>query len=80
MRISLAQVGKWIVDLGEVPAAALKDVPGEFAADEVERWSTVSKTPSGELRHLKPAVQLSETPAYWARPSVPLGYHPPAWP
>jgi crotonobetainyl-CoA:carnitine CoA-transferase CaiB-like acyl-CoA transferase len=80
VRISLAQVGKWIVDLGEVPAAALKDVPGEFAADEVERWSTVSKTPSGELRHLKPAVQLSETPAYWARPSVPLGYHPPAWP
>jgi crotonobetainyl-CoA:carnitine CoA-transferase CaiB-like acyl-CoA transferase len=80
VRISLAQVGKWIVDLGEVPAAALKDVPGEFAADEVERWSTVSKTPSGELRHLKPAVQLSETPAYWARPSVPLGYHPAAWP
>ena len=80
VRISLAQVGKWIVDLGEVPAAALKDVPGEFVADEVERWSTVSKTPSGELRHLKPAVQLSETPAYWARPSVPLGYHPPAWP
>jgi crotonobetainyl-CoA:carnitine CoA-transferase CaiB-like acyl-CoA transferase len=80
VRISLAQVGKWIVDLGEVPAAALKDVAAEFAADEVERWSTVSKTPSGELRHLKPAVQLSETPAYWARPSVPLGYHPAAWP
>jgi crotonobetainyl-CoA:carnitine CoA-transferase CaiB-like acyl-CoA transferase len=80
VRISLAQVGKWIVDLGEVPAAALKDVPAEFAGDEVERWSTVSKTPSGELRHLKPAVQLSETPAYWARPSVPLGYHPAAWP
>jgi crotonobetainyl-CoA:carnitine CoA-transferase CaiB-like acyl-CoA transferase len=80
VRISLAQVGKWIVDLGEMPAAALKDIPAEFAADEVERWSTVSKTPSGELRHLKPAVQLSETPAYWARPSVPLGYHPAAWP
>jgi len=47
VRISLAQVGKWIVDLGEVPAAALEDAPAEFAADEVERWSTVSKTPSG---------------------------------
>jgi crotonobetainyl-CoA:carnitine CoA-transferase CaiB-like acyl-CoA transferase len=80
VRISLAQVGKFIVGLGEVPAAALKDVPAEFAADEVQRWSTVSKTPSGELRHLKPAVQLSETPPYWARPSVPLGYHPAAWP
>src|SRR5260221_1843735 len=27
VRISLAQVGKWIVDLGEVPAAALRDIP-----------------------------------------------------
>src|SRR5580700_8172593 len=80
VRISLAQVGKWIVDLGEVPAAALEGVPAEFAAGELERWSTQSETPSGRLRHLKPAVQLSETPPYWARPSVPLGYHRPAWP
>ena len=47
---------------------------------ELEGWSTQSKTPSGRLRHLKPAVQLSETPPYWARPSVPLGYHRPVWP
>ena len=40
----------------------------------------VSETPSGRLRHLKPVVQLSETPPYWARPSVPLGYHQPVWP
>ena len=40
----------------------------------------VSDTPSGRLRHLKPVVQMSETPPYWARPSVPLGYHPPVWP
>ena len=80
VRISLAQVGKWIVDLGEVPAAALEDIPHEFTAGELERWSTVSETPAGRLRHLKPAVQLSQTPPYWARPSVPLGYHRPVWP
>jgi crotonobetainyl-CoA:carnitine CoA-transferase CaiB-like acyl-CoA transferase len=80
VRISLAQVGKWIVDLGEVPPAAVKGIPAEFIASELERWSTVSETPSGRLRHLKPAVQLSETPPYWARPSVPLGYHRPVWP
>ncbi len=80
VRISLAQVGKWIVDLGEVPAAALRDVPAEFSAAELDRWSTVSETPSGPLRHLKPVVQLSETQPYWARPSVPLGYHRPVWP
>jgi crotonobetainyl-CoA:carnitine CoA-transferase CaiB-like acyl-CoA transferase len=80
VRISLAQVGKWIVDLGEIPAAALRDTPAEFSSEELDRWSMVSETPSGRLRHLKPVVQLSETPPYWARPSVPLGYHPPVWP
>src|SRR5579872_7007005 len=80
VRISLAQVGKWIVDLGEVPAAAARDAPAEFTPDELARWSMVSNTPSGPLRHLKPVVQMSETPTYWARPSVPLGYHQPVWP
>jgi crotonobetainyl-CoA:carnitine CoA-transferase CaiB-like acyl-CoA transferase len=80
VRISLAQVGKWIVDLGEVPESAARDAPEDFTAAELERWSMVSDTPSGKLRHLKPVVQLSETPTYWARPSVPLGYHQPVWP
>ena len=80
VRISLAQVGKWIVDLGEVPVAALAGMPTEFTADELARWSMVSETPSGPLRHLKPTVQLSETPPRWARPSVPLGFHKPEWP
>jgi crotonobetainyl-CoA:carnitine CoA-transferase CaiB-like acyl-CoA transferase len=80
VRISLAQVGKWIVDLGEVPEAAARDAPAEFTPDELERWSMVSETPSGRLRHLKPVVALSETPPYWARPSVPLGYNKPEWP
>ena len=31
VRISLAQVGKWIVDLGEVPADAARDAPAEFS-------------------------------------------------
>jgi hypothetical protein len=80
VRISLAQVGKWMVDLGEVPAAELKEVPAEFTRAELEQWSTVSETPSGPLRHLKPVVHLSETQPYWARPSVPLGHNRPEWP
>lgn len=80
VRISLAQVGRWIVDLGEVPAAALAGVPAEFTPAEIARWSTVSETPSGALSHLKPVVELSETPARWVRPSVPLGHHRPEWP
>ncbi|HXH13711.1 MAG TPA: CoA transferase [Alphaproteobacteria bacterium] len=80
VRISLAQTGRWLVGRGEVPETDLKDVPKEFTPAELERWSMTSETPAGRLRHLRPVVQLSETPPYWARPAVPLGYHKPAWP
>ena len=80
VRISLAQTGRWLVGRGEVPEAVLKDVPKEFTAAELERWSMTGDTPVGRLRHLGPVVRLSETPPRWARPSVPLGYHEPVWP
>ncbi len=80
VRISLAQTGRWLVGRGEVPETDLKNVPKEFTPAELERWSMTSDTPAGRLRHLRPVVQLSETPPYWARPAVPLGYHKPAWP
>ena len=80
VRVSLAQTGRWLVARGEVPEAQLTNVPREFTPEELERWSMTSVTPAGRLRHLAPLVHLSETPARWARPSVPLGYHEPAWP
>ena len=80
VRISLAQTGRWLVGRGEVPEAELKGVPAEFTTEELARWSIESNTPAGKLGHLKPTVQLSETPPYWARPSVPLGYNEPVWP
>ena len=80
VRISLAQTGRWLVSRGEVPESALTDVPKEFTPEELTRWSTTSDTPVGRLGHLKPVVQLSETPPFWARPSVPLGHNEPVWP
>jgi crotonobetainyl-CoA:carnitine CoA-transferase CaiB-like acyl-CoA transferase len=80
VRISLAQSGRWLVSRGQVPQAQLNDVPKDFAPAEIERWSMTSETPDGRLNHLAPVLQLSETPACWARPTVPLGYHPPVWP
>jgi len=80
VRISLAQTGRWLVGRGQVPEAELKDVPKEFAAAELERWSMTSDTPVGRLGHLAPVLRLSETAPRWARPSVPLGYNEPAWP
>jgi crotonobetainyl-CoA:carnitine CoA-transferase CaiB-like acyl-CoA transferase len=80
VRISLAQVGKWIVDLGEVPGDAARSAPVEFTPEEIKAWSMVSDTPNGRLTHLAPVLKLSETKPFWARPSVPLGYNPPVWP
>ena len=80
VRISLAQVGRWLVARGEVPQAELKHVTKEFAPEELERWSMASDTPMGRLQHLAPVLRLSETPPRWARPAVPLGYNAPVWP
>jgi crotonobetainyl-CoA:carnitine CoA-transferase CaiB-like acyl-CoA transferase len=80
VRISLAQVGKWLVDLGEVPEDAARSAPAEFTAEELAKWSMVSETPAGKLRHLGPVVGLPLTPPFWARPSVPLGYNKAEWP
>lgn len=73
----MAQTGRW---LGEVPEAALEDVPKEIPQADIDRWSIESGTPVGRLRHLGPTVRLSETPPRWAHPSVPLGYNQPVRP
>jgi crotonobetainyl-CoA:carnitine CoA-transferase CaiB-like acyl-CoA transferase len=80
VRISLAQVGRWLIERGQVPEAELRDVPKEFTPAELERWSMTSNTPVGRLQHLGPVIRLSETPPRWTRPTVPLGYHQPVWP
>jgi len=80
VRISLAQVGRWLVSQGEIPEADLKNIPAEFTPEEIASWSTVSDTPMGKLGHLGPVLSLSETPPRWARTAVPLGHHDPVWP
>nr|QQZ48954.1 hypothetical protein JKL49_16915 [Phenylobacterium glaciei] len=48
--------------------------------EEIAGWQVDSQSGFGPMRHLRPPVTLSETPARWARPVVPLGTHEPAWP
>jgi hypothetical protein len=75
VRASLAQTGHWIDGLGRASA------PGSgLGDDEVAALTEVSDSPYGRLRHLAPIVRMSETGAFWARPSVPLDYHSPEWP
>jgi crotonobetainyl-CoA:carnitine CoA-transferase CaiB-like acyl-CoA transferase len=73
VRVALARTGKWIVDRGTVdPAAAQAEEPAGLTME--------TDSPAGRIGHLKPVVQMSETPARWDRPPVLLGHHRPEWP
>jgi crotonobetainyl-CoA:carnitine CoA-transferase CaiB-like acyl-CoA transferase len=76
VRVALARVGKWIVDRGEVSPQA---VPEDLPESERAPWMGEMDAPDGRIRYLKPVLRLSETPPYFARPPVPLGYHPASW-
>jgi crotonobetainyl-CoA:carnitine CoA-transferase CaiB-like acyl-CoA transferase len=75
VRLSLAQTGRWIDGLGRIEGP---ETP-EQRIEDVEDLLITSDTPFGRLRHVAPAARLSETPAWWTRPSVPLGTDPPTW-
>jgi crotonobetainyl-CoA:carnitine CoA-transferase CaiB-like acyl-CoA transferase len=75
VRASLCQSGMWFTRLGPTCDPARASGAGDPAELCVE-----TETPFGRLRHLKPALELSETPPHWARPTVPLGSHQPVWP
>jgi crotonobetainyl-CoA:carnitine CoA-transferase CaiB-like acyl-CoA transferase len=78
--VALARVGKWIVDRGLLPESAYRNVPEELPPEELEPLYGEVDSPAGRIRHLKPVLQLSETPPFWSRPPVPFGTHAPAWP
>ncbi len=80
VRVSLARTGQWIVDRGLVAASSIEGLAEELPEDEIARLCTEVDAPDGRIRHLKPIVQMSETPGRWERPPVPLGHHRPEWP
>ena len=76
VQVSLARTGHWIRSLGRIENGFT--VPDQTAADIPDLFET---TPSGfgEMTAIRHAAQLSETPAHWDLPSVPLGSHMPRW-
>ena len=77
VRVSLAQTGRWLWNLGRVADGfKTEDLKGEMVTPFIE------EIPSGfgPLRSVTHAAVLSKTPAFWARPAMPLGSHPPQWP
>ncbi|MGA9089962.1 MAG: CoA transferase [Bradyrhizobium sp.] len=77
VRVSLAQTGRWLWNLGRL-ADGLKteDLQGEAVGAFVEE----AASGFGPLRSIRHSAALSQTPAFWARPAMPLGSHPPQWP
>ncbi|MBT1515548.1 CoA transferase [Bradyrhizobium sp. SRL28] len=77
VQVSLAQTGRWLWNLGRVADGLdTRDLTGEAVTPFIE------EIPSGfgALRSVRHSAILSKTPAFWARPAMPLGSHPPQWP
>src|SRR6266536_4097640 len=77
VRVSLAQTGRWLWNLGRL-ADGLKteDLSGETIKPFIEEMASGF----GPLRSVKHSAILAQTPAFWARPAMPLGSHKPEWP
>jgi crotonobetainyl-CoA:carnitine CoA-transferase CaiB-like acyl-CoA transferase len=77
VQVSLAQTGRWLWNLGRVSdGLAIEDLKGEAVRPFIEEASSGF----GALRSVRHSAVLSKTPAFWARPAMPLGSHLPQWP
>ena len=79
VRVSLAGAGHWIRGHGLIEPGEYEKATG-LTADELKPLMVEHDSPIGRVTNLAPVVQMSETPARWARPAVPRGYHKPVWP
>lgn len=77
VRVSLCQTGMFIQRQGK--GVLDKSLTGLTHA-EAEALQIAADSPYGPMRFLKPVVQMSETPARWARSTPKLGGDEPRWP
>ena len=77
VRVSLAQTGRWLWDLGRLGGGL---VTPDIKAEAVLPFIEGSASGFGMLHAVRHSAMLSRTPAIWSRPAVPLGNDPPKWP
>jgi crotonobetainyl-CoA:carnitine CoA-transferase CaiB-like acyl-CoA transferase len=77
VRVSLVRTGHWLRSLGRVEGG--QGCPDPRFADVQDVLDTVDSG-FGKLVTVRHSARMSETMPHWARPSVPLGTHPPRWP
>jgi crotonobetainyl-CoA:carnitine CoA-transferase CaiB-like acyl-CoA transferase len=77
VQVSLAQTGRWLWELGRLPEGL--QAP-DLNADMIKPYLEDLPSGFGPLSAVSHAAILSKTPAFWARPAVPLGHDAPQWP
>ncbi|CAN5131753.1 CoA transferase [soil metagenome] len=77
VKVSLAQTGRWLRNLGRLEnGPAAPDLP----AGDILPFIEQSSSGFGALRGVRHAAVMSETPAFWERPAMPLGSAIAEWP
>jgi crotonobetainyl-CoA:carnitine CoA-transferase CaiB-like acyl-CoA transferase len=77
VRVSLARTGYWLWSLGRLQEG-LK--AADYNNAEVQPFMEDLPSGFGPLHSVRHSAVLSKTPAFWDRPAMPLGSHPPQWP
>ena len=75
VRVSLAQTGRWINELGRIDGLSTKNPKEQDIFDLLE----IHRSPWGDVLHVKSPELMSETAPHWDTGPVPVGTHSPVW-
>ncbi|UWU95215.1 CoA transferase [Bradyrhizobium sp. CB1015] len=78
VRVSLAQTGRWLWNLGRLEGGL--NTPDLTGAAVHAAFIETMQSGFGTLKAVQHSARLSKTPAQWSRPAMPLGSHPAQWP
>jgi crotonobetainyl-CoA:carnitine CoA-transferase CaiB-like acyl-CoA transferase len=76
VRVSLAQAGRWLQSMGQIEDGWRWP---EVTSEELQDCMETVDSPFGRIRGTSPAERLTETPAFYGRPPVPIGTDAAAW-
>lgn len=76
VEVSLAATARWLRGMGRVRDGFNRHDPSR---EDLELFLEEQDSGFGRLSATRPAGLLTATPAFYARPSMPLGTHAPSW-
>ena len=76
VRVSLCQTAMMLYRNGKTKSGM---VPEDLSVEEIDDLSIFSKTHLGEIKHLAPVLELSETPPFWELSTPKLGENSGEW-